>query len=479
MMDRMEPTGSDPTSPRPLTANPDESPEPVEAGIEPRPDVERPDPTDAGDPIAIGDPATADTVTDLPITSPPTLEAPILPVDPAAWPHDPSAPTGAEPTIPPPPVTGAPSPAVAEAPKSKGTARAALVGALAGAVVAAVVSVGVTNAMDDDVTSVARTGITPVTTSEGALDIGSILAKVQPSVVAIETSQTTARGVFAGAGSGIVLTAEGLVLTNAHVVGQFSDISVVLADGSEHPATIVGSSPTDDMAVLQVEGVSGLTPAELGSSDNLRVGEEVIAIGNALNLGDEPTVTRGIVSALNRDLSAQGAELDGLIQTDAAINPGNSGGPLVNAAGQVVGMNTAIVADAQNLGFSIAIDRAKPIIERLEAGEGAITPDGAFLGVSSADVSEVTDAVRQRYGVETDEGAFITEVVPGSAAETAGIEVGDVITAIDGDDVEQASEVRDAILEHEAGDKIKITVERGGEERTLDAELGRRSDIDT
>jgi len=202
----------------------------------------------------------------------------------------------------------------------------------------------------------------------------------------------------------------------------------------------------------------------------------VIAIGNALNLGGEPTVTRGIVSAKDRDLSAEGVSLEGLIQTDAAINPGNSGGPLINAAGQVVGMNTAIVADAQNLGFSIAIDLALPIIEDLKAGEGAVTPDQAFLGVSSTDVSELTDDVRANFEIDVDEGAFVTEVVPGSAADDAGLEAGDVITAIDGDEVTESNDVREHILDKEPGDTVKITIIREGDEQTLDATLGARGD---
>ncbi|HEY9557333.1 MAG TPA: trypsin-like peptidase domain-containing protein, partial [Acidimicrobiales bacterium] len=356
--------------------------------------------------------------------------------------------------------------------------RAALIGGLAGAVMSAVVATGVTVALDEDAPSNTRTtpSVTPVTTSDGGLDIQGILAKVQPSVVAIETSASTSRGVFEGAGSGIVISEDGLILTNAHVLGQLGEITVVLADGTEAEAALVGSSPEDDIAVIKVDGVDDLVPAELGSSDDLRVGDEVIAIGNALNLGSEPTVTRGIVSATDRDLSAEGVNLEGLIQTDAAINPGNSGGPLVNAAGQVVGMNTAIVADAQNLGFSIAIDRARPIIEDLESGGGAITPDQAFLGVSSSDIDDLTDAVRSRFDVDAEEGAFVVEVVPGSAAEEAGLEVGDVIIEVDGTEVTQSSDVRDAILEHEAGDTVTLTVIRDGEERELEAELGRRGD---
>jgi putative serine protease PepD len=225
-----------------------------------------------------------------------------------------------------------------------------------------------------------------------------------------------------------------------------------------------------------VQGVDDLVPAELGSSDDLQVGDEVIAIGNALNLGGEPTVTRGIVSAKDRDLEAEGVSLEGLIQTDAAINPGNSGGPLVDAAGQVVGMNTAIVADAQNLGFSIAIDIARPIIEDLEAGEGQVTPGQAFLGVSSRDVAEVTDDVKATFDITVDEGAFVDAVVPDSAADEAGLQAGDVIIEIDGDDVTESSQVREAILERDAGDTVELKILRGGEERTIEATLQERGD---
>jgi S1-C subfamily serine protease len=400
-------------------------------------------------------------------------------------------PLAARPPVPPPwpyapPSAGAPGPegpparpAAEDGQASRTSAhRAGIVGAIAGGLVAALVATGVTTALDDDApTSVDRPVVTPVTTSDGALDIHGILAKVQPSVVTVQTSGSSQQGEFEGAGSGIVLSEDGLVLTNAHVIGSLGDITVVLSDGSEHPATLVGSSPDDDIAVIQVEDLDEpLVPAELGSSDDLQVGDEVLAIGNALNLGGEPTVTRGIVSAKDRGLSAEGVSLDGLIQTDAAINPGNSGGPLVNAAGQVVAMNTAIVADAQNLGFSIAMDQARPIIEELKAGEGAVTPDQAFLGVSSTDVGELTDEVRANFEIDVDEGAFITEVVPGSAADDAGLRPGDVITSIDGDEVSESTEVRELILEKEPGDTIDITVLRRGDEETVQATLGARGD---
>jgi S1-C subfamily serine protease len=364
------------------------------------------------------------------------------------------------------------------APGGTSPRRAALLGAIAGAVVAALVATGVSVALDDDPATVRTSGasVTPITTSRGSLDIGAILSKVQPSVVSIETNETTARGELSAAGSGIILSADGLVLTNAHVVAGLGQITVVLSDGTKHPATLVGSSPDDDIAVVRVDGVSDLTPAELGSSKDLQVGEEVIAIGNALNLGGQPTVTRGIVSAKDRDLTAQGVSLQGLIQTDAAINPGNSGGPLVNAAGQVVGMNTAIVADAQNLGFSIAMDTARPIVDDIEAGNAQVTPDAAFLGVSTLDVGQLTEAQRARFEVSVDQGALVTEVVPGSAADDAGIEAGDVITKVGGKDVEEAASVRDAILDHKAGDTVKVELARGDDTRTVDVTLGRRGD---
>ncbi|MGQ0433041.1 MAG: S1C family serine protease [Microthrixaceae bacterium] len=392
----------------------------------------------------------------------------------------------AAPTGPPPwPTSPAPAPPRADGPtvEARDTQRApsgrrsALIGGLAGAVVGALIATGVSVALDDDPSSSTARTITPLTNDTGGLDIQAILAKVQPSVVAIETSQTTDRGVFQGAGSGIVLRSDGLILTNAHVIGNLAEITVVLPDGSKHTATLVGAAPDDDMAVIKVSDVDDLVAAELGSSDDLRVGDEVIAIGNALNLGGEPTVTRGIVSAKDRDLDAQGVRLQGLIQTDAAINPGNSGGPLVNAAGEVVGMNTAIVADAQNLGFSIAIDRAKPIIADLEAGKGAVTPGQAFLGVSSKDVADLTEMVRSRFGIDGDVGAFVGEVVPGSAAAKAGVKVGDVILQIGDTDVETAADVRAAILDHEPGDTVSMRIVRSGVKETLEVTLGTRGEL--
>jgi S1-C subfamily serine protease len=318
-----------------------------------------------------------------------------------------------------------------------------------------------------------------IVTPEGVMDIQGILDKVQESVVTIETTASAGGGVFEGAGTGIVLSEDGLVLTNAHVIGGSDEIQVRLFDGADHSASLVGSSPDEDLAVIRVDGVDDLVPAELGSSDTLQVGEPVIAIGNALNLGGPPSVTQGIVSAKDRSIQGPGAsgedvDLDNLVQTDAAINPGNSGGPLVDVSGQVVGVNTAIIADSQNIGFAIAIDAVKSQIEDLRNGGGEITPDTAFLGVSTVDVSTVEDAVREQLGIRADEGAFVADVTPDTGADEAGLRAGDVIVAIDGEPVETSEGVADTIREREPDDEITITIEREGKEQTLTATLGRR-----
>ncbi|HEX6597072.1 MAG TPA: trypsin-like peptidase domain-containing protein [Acidimicrobiales bacterium] len=202
-------------------------------------------------------------------------------------------------------------------------------------------------------------------------DIQAILAKVEPAVVTIRT-QLASQGRFfvaSGAGTGVILTPNGEVLTNAHVVAGATFIEVTLSgEDQARRADLVGIDSTNDLALLKIRGASNLPTAKLGSSDALRVGDDVVAIGNALALDGGLTVTDGIVSAVNRTISDRTIHLEGLIQTDAAINSGNSGGPLVNASGQVVGINTAVAGDAQNIGFAIAIDRAKPVIDQLRSG---------------------------------------------------------------------------------------------------------------
>ena len=353
--------------------------------------------------------------------------------------------------------------------------RAAVLGGVTGGLVVALLALvvsWVTDGGSDRTTPTERAPAPAIV--DGGVDVGTLLARVENSVVAIETSSTTSRGVFDGAGTGIVLSEDGLVLTNAHVIGAASEVTVTLPDGTRHGADLVGSVPPDDLAVIRVRDVSGLQPAELGSSAELRVGDPVVAIGNALNLGGPPSVTLGIVSATNRTIEAPGVRLQGLIQTDAAINPGNSGGPLVNASGQVVGVNTAILEDSQNIGFAIAIDVAQPIIEQIRGGGATITPDTAYLGVATSPAADLDDGLRTAFGIEATSGAFVSDVVPGEAADDAGVRVGDVILRIDDETIEDPDAVAAAVRAHEPGETVMLVVERSGERIELEAKLGRR-----
>lgn len=354
------------------------------------------------------------------------------------------------------------------------TVRSVVTGGLIGALVASLVTGGLFLAFGRKDSRVVTEIRPSATLARKGLDIQTLLAKVRPSVVAIKTGARSAGGMFEAAGSGIVLSADGLVLTNAHVIQGATTIDVAFSDGATHRATLVGAAPANDVAVIKVEDVSDLTPAELGSSDDLKVGDEVVAIGNALNLGADPSVTSGIVSALDRSIEAESETLDNLIQTDAAINPGNSGGPLVNTAGQVVGVNTAIIQGSQNVGFSLAIDQIVPIIEDVKAGRGTISGDSAFLGVTTSDISKVAPQVLARFGVEGDSGAFVTDVTPGSGADGAGILPGDVIAAINGNEVATADDVGRQVRSAKAGDEVTIDVVRKGERTTVTATLGRR-----
>src|SRR3989440_5533963 len=254
-------------------------------------------------------------------------------------------------------------------------------------------------------------------------DVQGILAKVGPAVAYVRT-QNFSPGTFfpsGGAGTGIVLTSDGELLTNAHVVNGATSIKVTVgSDTQSRDASLIGIDRNADLALVKINGVSNLPTAQLGNSSDLKVGDSVIAIGNALNLQGGMTVTEGIVSALNRSVDAGGEpgggneSLSGLIQTDSGIHPRNSGGALANAARQVVGINTATSGDAQNIGFAIPIDNAKPVIDQLKKGGGsgsssgssAQQASGAFLGVS------VTDGQN---------GALVQDLDPSAPAGQAGI----------------------------------------------------------
>jgi len=287
-----------------------------------------------------------------------------------------------------------------------------------------------------------------------ALDVVGILAKVEPAVVAIQASGR--QGI--GQGTGIVITPDGEVLTNAHVVEGAPAIRVTLhGESQSREATLVGADSGNDVALLKIQGATGLTTADLGSSADVRVGDDVVAVGNALGLRGDPTVTKGIVSGLNRSLDT----LTGMIQTDAAINPGNSGGPLANNRGHVIGINTAVAGrGGQNIGFAIPIDSARRILDRLRSGQAA-RPVG-YLGVST------------RNPLDNSRGAEVVEVVPGGPASRAGLRVGDRITEVDGRQVVGSVELGGLLREMAPGTSVPVTVVRGGVTERITVTLGER-----
>ncbi|MBR4865858.1 MAG: trypsin-like peptidase domain-containing protein [Clostridia bacterium] len=298
---------------------------------------------------------------------------------------------------------------------------------------------------------------------ENALTVAQIYQKVAPSVVGIKISSQMG----GGTGSGVVMTTDGYILTNAHVVDDAMSIQVYLYDGSEYTATLVGSDEATDIAVIKVDA-TGLSAATFGNSDTLQIGEDVVAIGNPLGLDLSFTVTRGIVSALNRNIAVGGYAMT-LVQTDAAINPGNSGGPLINCYGEVIGITSAkIMSDysastVEGIGFAIPVNSALEVAEDL-AVHGHVT-GRPWLGI----------VIQTQYGQQGNQFVYqvvVTEVEPGSPAAACGMQVGDVIRKFGGVEVANNTELLAERDNYSPGDTVEILVERDGTEVTLKMTLG-------
>jgi S1-C subfamily serine protease len=342
--------------------------------------------------------------------------------------------------------------------RPRGQGRTALVGAVSGALAGAMVAGVVLVARPSAPGKVAapQPSTAPASPlSGGSIDVRSIVAKVEPAVASITSSLGFGRFGGRAAGTGMILTGDGEVLTNAHVVEGGQSIQVAIPSRGTFPARVLGADAVHDVALLKVDAVSAL-PTVTFSTTPPQVGDPVVAIGNALALNGSPTVTTGIVSALDRQIDTASESLSHLIQTDAPINPGDSGGPLLNASGQVIGMNTAIAGNAQNIGFAIPVSQIQPLLAQLAQGGGSAA-GRAYLGVSLADASP---------------GAVVTAVVAGSPADSAGLRPGDVVTSVDGTAVQDAAGLVSVIRSHRPGDRLSLTVRRGSSTRTVRVTLG-------
>jgi serine protease Do len=267
-----------------------------------------------------------------------------------------------------------------------------------------------------------------------------------------------------GRGSGFIVSKEGQILTNNHVVDGANKITVTLSSGKTYEAKVVGKDPTFDLAIIKIDGDEDFPVIEMGDSDAIEVGDWVVAIGNPFGL--EHSVTVGVISAKNRSIHAQNVNFDGFLQTDAAINPGNSGGPLIGFDGKVVGINTAIVPFAQGLGFAIPVNMAKQIMNDLvEFG----SVKRGYLGVS---VQNLNKEFIEAFELESEEGVVVGDVLIGEAAEKAGVKRGDVITHVNGEKIKNVTSFVNMIRAFSPNTKIKLDIIREKAPLSIEVELG-------
>ena len=310
------------------------------------------------------------------------------------------------------------------------------------------------------------------TTVSSGMTTAQVAKMVSPSVVVITTEQVVYSQVESGAGSGVIISSDGYILTCAHVVDGASSITVTI-DDKDYTATLVGEDTTSDVAVIKIDA-TGLTPATVGDSDNLKVGQSVMAVGNPLGeLGG--TVTGGMISALNRSVTIQGSSsvnTMSLIQMDASVSPGNSGGGLFNMSGELIGIVNAksSSSDAEGLGFAIPInDAIKVAQELLENGYVTGRP---YLGITYLGVEDAQTAAQ--LGVNA-YGVYVVEVVKGGPAERAGLQSGDRIVSIDGTEIASKDDLGTLMQKHAAGDTLSITIARNGQMQTVSVTLGEKT----
>lgn len=320
----------------------------------------------------------------------------------------------------------------------------------------------------------------PVIQEEEALSTVEIVERLAPSIVRVQTESATL-DIFGrtqpsgGVGTGVIIDTQGRIITNNHVVTTGNGdtvaetITITLHDQRTATARVVGRDPATDLAVLQIDA-EGLQPASLGDAEALQVGQDVVAIGFALDLAGAPSVTRGVVSAKNRTIEEQPYTIPNVIQTDAGINPGNSGGPLVNARGEVIGINTAILRGAQSIGFAISTSLVEPIVETLiESGR----IQRAYLGVGTVDVNE---AIARNFGLPVDHGIAVTFVAVGTPAERAGLRQNDVITRIGDAEIRNNGELLAVLARRQPGETVTVEYYRGDAQNSVEVTLAARPD---
>jgi serine protease Do len=295
------------------------------------------------------------------------------------------------------------------------------------------------------------------------------IEKVSRSVVNISTVKLV-QNIFyqavpiSGIGSGTIIDEDGLILTNNHVVGGAQNINVTMWNNEVLEGTIAGSCVIHDIAVIRVD-TKGLQPAQLGDSDKLRVGQRVYAIGNPFGLAGGPSVTSGVISAINRTIDSERGLIENLVQTDASINPGNSGGPLVDMEGKVIAINTAIIPYAQGIGFAIPINFAKSCTNDILTEGSNKKPWLGIVGLT------ITPEIARYYNLPADHGILVTKVAMGSPAESADIVDGDIILQIDNIALKRIEDLVDQIHRRKVGNKARIYALRGGREISFEVKL--------
>jgi serine protease Do len=282
--------------------------------------------------------------------------------------------------------------------------------------------------------------------------------KISPSVVNIVTKRIMGYDrfntyEFQGAGSGVIMNPEGYILTNNHVVEQTKKVDVYLCNGEKYEGTVIGTDPSNDIAVIKING-DNFYSGEFGNSDTLRPGQMAIAIGNSLGLSGGPSVTIGVISAIRRNIPSERGVLENMIQTDAAINPGNSGGPLIDSDGNIIGINNAIIPFAHGIGFAIPINVAKDVANELITFGRVTRPWLGILGV------DINPTLASYYQLALDEGALIVKINEESPADKAGLKPGDIIIEIEGKHMKGMEDVRHTIWKRKAGENITLKILR-------------------